>query len=159
MATKKGRLWATISYPESQPNNWLKQLQETGLQIAISPLHNKDVNPDGSEKKPHYHVILVYEGPTTYKHVETLCKELNMTIPIKLESLRGMYRYHIHLDNPEKYQYKDSDRTLLNGFEADTEKLTETETEQILLEIIDLFRKYRIEPKYIKFIYSNLKNI
>lgn len=75
--------------------------------IAISPLHDKDIDPTGESKKPHYHIILNYDGPTTYEHVKELCDSLNMTIPIKLESLRNMYRYHLHLDNPEKYQYDD----------------------------------------------------
>ena len=141
---QKGRLWATVGYPESLPNNWIEQLQETGLQIAISPLHNKDVNPDGSTKKEHYHIILVYDGPTTYKHVKDFCNRLNMVNPIKLESLRGMYRYHIHIDNPEKYQYNDGDRILLNGFEKENGKYTESEIEEYCFVIINF-----IEDNYI----------
>ena len=83
---QKGRIWACVGYPESLPVDWLEQLQNTGLQIAISPLHDKDINPDGEEKKPHYHIIFNYDGPTTYNNVKTLCDKLNMTFPIKLES-------------------------------------------------------------------------
>ena len=135
---KKGRLWACVGYPESLPTDWIEKLVETGLQIAISPLHDKDINPDETEKKPHYHIIFVYEGPVTYEHVKEICDSLNMTIPIKLESLRGMYRYHIHQDNPEKYQYQDKDRILLNGFDRQSvDALTETDIDRLQNELID----------------------
>ena len=133
---KKGRIWASVGYPESLPTDWLDKLQETGLQIAISPLHNKDLDPTGEVKKVHYHIIFNYEGPTTYNHVKELCDSLNMTIPIKLESLRGMYRYHLHLDNPDKYQYDDRDRILLNGFDTNqVNELTRTEIDKYKKEI------------------------
>lgn len=137
MKNVKARYWASVGYPESLPENWIDKLRETGLQIAISPLHNQDVNPDGDVKKTHYHVIFAYEGPTTYNNVLTLCKQYNMTIPIKLESVRGMYRYHIHIDNPEKYQYDDRDRILLNGFDSNmVNELTKTEINKYKKEIL-----------------------
>lgn len=133
---KKGRIWASVGYPESLPIDWLDKLQETGLQIAVSPLHDHDLDPTGEVKKKHYHIIFNYEGPTTYNHVKQLCDSLNMTIPIKLESLRGMYRYHLHLDNPEKYQYDDRDRILLNGFDTNqVNELTRTEIDKLKKEI------------------------
>lgn len=142
---KKGRIWACVAYPESLPVNWLEILQETGLQIAISPLHNKDLNPTGESKKDHYHIIFNYDGPTTYNNVKTLCDSLNMTIPIKLESLRGMYRYHIHIDNPEKYQYDDRDRILLNGFDPkQVNALTTTEVDRITTEILAFIDDHEI---------------
>lgn len=133
----KSRIWACVGYPESLPGDWLDKLRDTGLQVAISPLHDKDVDPTGESKKPHYHVIFNYDGPTTYEHVKELCDSLNMTIPIKLESLRGMYRYHLHLDNPEKYQYDDRDRILLGGFDSNSvNALTKTEVDKYKNEIL-----------------------
>ena len=145
MSIKKGRIWASVGYPESLPTNWLDILRDTGLQIAISPLHNKDINPDGETKKEHYHIIFNYDGPTTYNHVKELCDSLNMTIPIKLESLRGMYRYHLHLDNPEKYQYDDRDRTLLGGFDPScVNELTKTEVNKLKKEILQIINDNNI---------------
>ena len=63
----KKRNWTIVVYPESLPENWKDILRESGLQVGISPLHDKDVNPDGSIKKPHYHLILIYSGPTSDK--------------------------------------------------------------------------------------------
>ena len=132
-----GRTWAFVMYPESMPNNYEEVITETGLPFALSPLHDKDVNPDGEEKKAHYHCIVYYENPTTLKNVkENVCDKLNATIPIKLESMRGMYRYHLHLDNPEKHQYDDRDRKFYNGFDIDmASKLTKTEVNKIIKEI------------------------
>lgn len=132
-----GRSWAFVIYPESMPENYEEIITDTGLPLAMSPLHDKDVNPTGEPKKPHYHCIVYYENATTLKNVkENVCDRLNGTIPIKLESMRGMYRYHIHLDNPEKYQYDDRDRKFFNGFDIDmASKLTRTEINKIIKEI------------------------
>ena len=113
----KKRYWAFILYPESAPNNWREKLQESGIQCAISPLHDKDFNPDNTPKKAHYHIILAYEGPTTYSNVCYLTISLGQPIPQPLEQLRGYYRYLVHKDNPEKYQYNEWEITTINGFD------------------------------------------
>ena len=142
---KKGRLWGFVCYPESVPLDWLDYLQNTGLEIAISPLHNMDIEPTGEIKKEHWHVILKYDGPTTYNHVKEITDYLNAPRPIKLEGLRGMYRYHLHLDNPEKYQYNDNDRILLNGFDTSAVNgLTETEINKIKWVLTDMIEKENI---------------
>lgn len=138
---QKGRIWAFVGYPESLPSDWLDKLQETGLQIAISPIHDKDFNSDGTPKKSHYHIMVIYDGPTTYNHVLELTKSLNCTIPIKLESARGMFRYHIHIDNPEKYQYDDRDRILINGFDLSScNQLTHSEVLKIKRLVLDIIK-------------------
>ena len=132
-----GRSWAFVMYPESMPEDWKEKIQEIGIPMAISPLHDKDINDTGEPKKAHYHVIIYYENPTTLNSVKTnVCDLLNAPNPMKLESMRGMYRYHIHLDNPEKYQYDDRDRQFLNGFDIDlANKLTKTEINKRIREI------------------------
>lgn len=117
MKNIKKRNWAFVLYPESAPSNWLQLLQDSGLQVAISPLHDKDINADNEPKKPHYHIILIYDGPTTYNNVKTLTDSLNQPIPQPLEQVRGYYRYLTHKDNPEKYQYNENEIKTLNGFD------------------------------------------
>lgn len=135
----KKRYWAFVTYPESLPEDWIENLQIQGIAMAISPLHDKDLDPTGEVKKPHYHVILVYNGPTTYNNVYDLTQTVNGTIPIYLESVRGMYRYLTHKDNPDKYQYDDNDIQKLNGFDYDvyisTSEILEIKKE--ILNIID----------------------
>lgn len=117
----KKRNWWFVLYPESAPPDWRDRLRATGLPIAISPLHDKDVYDDGEQagqpKKPHHHVILAYPGPTTYSVVCKLVQgELGQPIPQPLEAIRGGYRYLSHADNPDKYQYDAKDIETLNGF-------------------------------------------
>lgn len=138
----KKRNWAFVLYPESAPKDWRDILAQTGLQVAISPLHDKDLNPTGEPKKPHYHVILVYDGPTTYNNVKAFTNgRLGQTIPQPLEQVRGYYRYLTHEDNPEKAQYSKSDIETLNGFDIrDFVQLTSSEVTKATREIIQLIR-------------------
>lgn len=128
----KKRNWAFFLYPESAPADWLEQLQLTGLQCVISPLHDCDINPTGELKKAHHHIIVVYQGPTSYNVVKQLTDRLNQPIPQPLEQIRGYYRYLTHKDNPEKAQYDDKDIKTINGFNiADFVELTNSEVMEI----------------------------
>lgn len=148
MASKnvKKRNWAFVLYPESAPQNWREQLQLTGLQCAISPLHDRDYNADNEPKKPHYHVILAYSGPTSYDVVRRLTNgQLGQTIPQPLEQIRGYYRYLTHEDNPEKAQYNKAEIETINGFDIrDYVELTKTEVDKIKFEISAYIRDNQI---------------
>lgn len=113
----KKRNWAFVLYPESAPADWRERLQKTGLPAVISPLHDRDLNATGEPKKPHYHVMVFYAGPTSYSVVKRLTDSLNQPIPQVVEQVRGYYRYLTHMDNPEKAQYAPSEIQTLNGFE------------------------------------------
>ena len=55
------RGWDIIIYPESAPTNWLELLEETRMEIAISPLHDKDINPTTNEvKKARFMALLPF---------------------------------------------------------------------------------------------------
>lgn len=116
----KKRNWGGVVYPESAPADWQDILSQKGITWACSPLHDKDVNPTGEPKKEHYHIVMCFPGPTTDKTVKDIMEELNQPIPIALESVRGYYRYFTHKDNPEKYQYDESEIRLFNGFDVST---------------------------------------
>lgn len=138
----KKRNWAFVLYPESAPEDWREQLQKTGLQCAISPLHDKDINPTGEPKKAHYHIILCYSGPTSFNVVKGLCDSFNQPIPQPLEQVRGYYRYLSHKDNPEKAQYDEKDIKTINGFNiADYMELTKSEVTEIKKQIHRLIRQ------------------
>lgn len=143
MPTKnvKKRNWAFVAYPESLPAGWLDMLRETGLQCAVSPLHDKDLDPTGETKKPHYHVIACYSGPTSFNVVKSLTDQLHAPGPQPLEQVRGYYRYLTHKDNPEKAQYSESDIQTINGFcILDFVELTKSEVLTIKKELQTLIR-------------------
>lgn len=113
----KKREWTFVLYPESAPPDWRDIIRQRGLIAAASPLHDRDINADGTPKKPHHHIIVVYDGPTTYSNVCALSVgELHGTIPKVLDSPRGMYTYFTHEDNPEKAQYRKEDIEHFNNF-------------------------------------------
>lgn len=118
------------------PDDFLDILKKSGLSGAISPLHQFDTNPDGTFKKPHYHVILIYSGPTTFNSVKNFISSFNSPIPQFLESVRGIYRYFTHKDNPEKFQYDENDIISFGGFNiSNFVELTKFEVNSITKEI------------------------
>lgn len=139
----KKRNWGAVIYPESAPEDWKEILKLKGLSFAVSPLHDKDINPTEEVKKPHYHIILCFTGPVTDKTVNDILKELNQPIAIPLESVRGYYRYFTHQDNPEKYQYNSSEIELYNGFDV-TDVLNNFEVFQCLKTIQSLIQENNI---------------
>lgn len=101
--------WVAIMYPESMPSDWQTRLANLKTNVIISPLHDKDVNADGTAKKPHYHVILMFSSNKSFEQVKTLLEPFKCPIPQKVTSIKGQVRYLIHIDNPEKYQYDKGD--------------------------------------------------
>jgi hypothetical protein len=142
----KKRNWAAVVYPESAPENWREILQRTGLQCAISPLHDADVNADETQKKAHWHIIMCYSGPTAYEPVKRVTDSLNAPSPQPVEQVKGYYRYLTHKDNPDKVQYDEAHIEHINGFDVrDFSELTKSEIFSIKREIQAFVRKYDIE--------------
>lgn len=143
------RNWACIIYPESVPQNYVDILTESNVKYAISPLHDKDINADGEPKKPHWHIVLMYDGVKTYEQVKELTDKLCGTIPQKVASVVGAVRYFTHRDNPEKAQYSESDIRAGNGFDvADVLARSTSETKAIVKDIYD----YIISADIIEFV-------
>lgn len=116
MSTKKTRTadgrvrnFATVVYPESAPENWLEILSGLFVPAFVSPLHDKDVNPDGEPKKPHYHVLFMYDGKKSIEQATDAFSSFSGVGCEVVQSIRGYARYLCHLDNPEKYQYSPDD--------------------------------------------------
>ena len=106
---KKTRGYALVIYPESLPKDYIERINNLHMQCLLSPLHDKDVDPEnGQPKKPHYHLMLLFDGPQTEKRAKEVFQEVTgAEVPHveQLNSIPGMARYLCHLDNPEKYQY------------------------------------------------------
>lgn len=139
----KKRNWAFVLYPESAPQDWIEILKLKGISFAVSPLHDKDTNPTGEAKKPHYHIIMCFGSPTTFNNVKAITDELEQPMPIPLETVRGYYRYFTHADNPEKYQYNANEIQTFNAFDV-TEVLNNFEVFQCLKTIQALIQENSI---------------
>ena len=53
-ADSRARNWSLVVYPESAPENWRDILDDYHIPWVESPLHDKDINPDGEIKKAHW---------------------------------------------------------------------------------------------------------
>lgn len=116
---KRPRNWACCVYPESAPENWLQMLDDMHIPALVSPLHDKDINADGTSKKPHWHVLLLFEGHKTASQVQDCINPFNGTIPIPIQSAKAYARYLTHQDNPEKHQYSKEDVRSFGGVDYD----------------------------------------
>lgn len=112
------RNWATILYPESAVENWQLVLSETfKVPTLISPLHDNDVDPFGTKKKPHYHLIFAFDGNKSEDQIKVIAGAIGAVGLEKVKSLRSYARYLCHMDNPEKAQYKADDVVCLGGLD------------------------------------------
>lgn len=107
-STNRTRNYATVVYPDSAPENWESILASHFVQAFISPLHENDINPTGEPKKPHYHVIIMFDSTKTMEQAREVFSTINGVGCEVVKSIRGYARYLCHLDNPEKAQYDPS---------------------------------------------------
>lgn len=109
-ATKdcRTRNYACVLYPESAPENWQDIIAELKIPCFVSPLHDKDINPGGEPKKPHYHIVACFEGKKSVEQVKNIFETFGGVGCEPIQSIRGYARYLCHLDNPEKAQYDTS---------------------------------------------------
>lgn len=135
------KLWTFKVYPEhfgdTDPISAIKECLEC-RDFAISPLHDKDTNSDGTFKKPHYHVNILFDTRRTQNAVikiliNSFCKYGGDVVgnfsyicdddiyrsavqPAK-GSQRHLDRYLCHLDCEDKYQYSRDDITVCGFYQ------------------------------------------
>lgn len=112
----KSKYFCALLYPSSttyDADKVIKALAEEHLTFAVSPIHDRDVDEDGSLKKSHYHLLLAYSSATTLNNICAWFNACGMP-ESDLHAVRvcasgvGYYRYLTHKDNPEKAQYEDT---------------------------------------------------
>lgn len=145
-ASGRGRTrnFATVVYPESAPEDWQEILSQQFVPAFISPLHDKDVNPTGEPKKPHYHVVLMFDGVKTREQAQDIISKINGVGCEVIQSIRGYARYLCHLDNPEKAQYKQEDVRSLCGADYPGTIGLVTDKYKAISEMIDYCMEYNI---------------
>lgn len=104
-SNRRYRNFASVVYPDSAPSNWQEILADQFVPSLVSPLHDLDTNPDGEIKKPHWHVMLIFDGKKSEDQAAEIFKSISGVGCEVVQSIRGYARYLCHLDNPEKHQY------------------------------------------------------
>ena len=137
---QQGLWWSAICYEDSVPENYIERLKATGMQVALSPWHDKDwwshdseemVNAEtgeviprgarykkGDRKKCHRHIIVKTDKKCSWREMNALLQNiLHCPYIQKCRSLKGAFEYFLHLNDPNKYQGYFKDEIIrLNGF-------------------------------------------
>lgn len=148
-SSNKHKYWRVILYPESAISDWREEIKQRGLQFAVSPIHEFDVDErseTGELKKPHHHLLLAYPASTTYQNVKSLTVDtLNATIPKVCDNPKGAYDYFTHKHDPDKFQYNPDYIEHYNGFDIDEiAAASEMEKAEFAMSIIDDIERYKI---------------
>lgn len=119
------RVYAIVVYADSAPDDWRERLTQEHVAVFISPYHDQDKNPDGSDKKPHWHVLVMFDSVKSQEQVDGMWDRVLGPDRVKhyemVNSTRGYARYLCHMDNPEKAPYSKDDVVSLGG--ADYEEV------------------------------------
>lgn len=134
-----------LVYPDSAPANWIEILRMQQVPFIVSPLHDKDKDLsefDGDlvliSKKAHWHVAILCDGNKPLSYFQELSDSVNGTRAWKIQNVRSMLRYFLHLDNPEKYQYPQNELREFGG--ASFQQYMELEGRQLLGEVKKIIR-------------------
>lgn len=101
---QRQRAFNFVFYPESAPEDFREKIASWNVP-ALLALHDKDKEPDGSDKKPHYHLLLLFGSLKSFGQVHELVDQLGSKVLEPAYDLRASARYLGHLDQPDKYQY------------------------------------------------------
>lgn len=109
------RNYACMLYPESAPANWETIIAESKTPVFISPLHDKDKNPTGEDKKAHYHILVMFDSVKTKEQAREYFETFGGVGCETVNNTRAYARYLCHLDNPEKARYEMDDVKAYGG--------------------------------------------
>ena len=151
----KKRNWTFVLYDESCAKDWEEYLISTGVPFAYA-YHDKDITEIGEPKKPHYHVVICFDGPITYHNVMNYIIRVGAANDVvqPVGSVRGIVRYFCHKDNPDKFQYSEDIIQCRNGFDpSDYFALTVTQQKVFKRKVIEFIQANDIDE------YANLIDI
>ena len=143
---QRSTTWTLLLYQDSAPENWKDKLKELHVPFIASPLHDKDLKPDGTTKKPHYHIIVRFRSKKSFKQIkEGVCDPLGGPHPQPVFDFPTMVRYLAHLDDPEKAQYNIEDIEVYGNIDVKQYLYNHQEYQmEILKDILNFCEKYDI---------------
>lgn len=110
----KKRAWAFEVYDDNKgnvtiglsptPEDWHKVLADWKVHAYVIK-HDKDKNPDGTDKKPHSHVMVMFDGPTSATVADQVRDAVGGVGLEPINSIKSYARYLCHLDNADKEKY------------------------------------------------------
>lgn len=152
----KSRYWCGICWIENMVEEWREIIGDVYGLPGFYGLHDKDVDSKGVPRKPHAHVTLCWDGPTTRKNAKEVFNLLSAPGKVCcstanfVPAMRGCFDYAIHDTDTArkqgKYQYPETARVTFNGFEIGFfEHLSAEEKDRMSYDIAKLIGERKIE--------------
>lgn len=102
--TSRHRTFSGVFYPESAPEDFREVIADWKVP-ALLVLHDRDLEKDGTPKKPHYHLLLMFTSMHSLAQVRLMMQALGSQVVQPAYDTRGAARYLAHMDHGEKFQY------------------------------------------------------
>lgn len=143
--SRKSYVWATLLYPESCNPDFRKLLSDMAVPCLVSPLHDKDINDDGSLKKSHYHIIMKFKTQKSDLQIADIVSSIG-GVGCEIVHDVGQYaRYLIHLDDPDKAQYDSSNVFVIGDLDYNRLIAPSIQAVDAFVEVIDLIENNGID--------------
>lgn len=122
------KFWTAITWLENMRPDWKVEADKIIQMPYAYCIHDKDLDKDGDERKPHVHWEIAYKNTTTYNNILSIMLEFSIS-PDKpctnkverVKDVRYMYDYLIHntkdAQKKGKYLYPVSARVLGLNFD------------------------------------------
>lgn len=112
----QARNFSCVTYLSPEQFHEVLSRKDSQVKHFAYILHDKDVNADGTPKEPHYHLLVcLYNNvnESTFRNwwkgfFDPDGKPINTLVEIT-RSVPVTYRYLVHADDPDKFQYPESD--------------------------------------------------
>jgi hypothetical protein len=155
-AGKRARAWWGVLYPESAPDNWRNMIADDLVETLISPLHDKDLLPNGEPKKPHYHVLISFKNPVTRSAAAETMKRWGVVVQehwpkpgepdsFKVKDFRQAARYLCHLDQGDKHRYEISEVQSIGAIDYAQLVMSASDEDEMLDEIFETMDAYMLD--------------
>ena len=106
--SNRSRQFFFICYPESLPSPIDVCIRVSNPYAYAYILHNADFDDDNKPKKEHFHVFLKFENPRFFSSIANQFGIASNLVE-SCRSPRASIRYMLHLDDPDKTIYYQSD--------------------------------------------------
>lgn len=134
---KKSRCFATILYTESMAPSALDTIAGWHCKALLSPLHDQDMTAEGTPKKPHYHLMVIYDSARSESATRERFVSIGAVGCEVVHDRKAYARYLCHLDDPEKAQYRPEDVLCFAGADYALLAAPERDRLEVLGEIFD----------------------
>lgn len=147
MADALKRVWKCILYPDSCGGGWvgsdrdglLDRLEDLGVPMLVSPVHDRDLDEKGNFKKAHLHLLLSFGGKKAYSSVLEMMRPFGVNKLEVVSDIGRDERYWCHLDSRnlvKKPKYGVENLIPLNGYQC--KYLGERFEQNFMMQIHDL---------------------